>query len=106
MDTYINGLFVLRKTSHSDYLTDLQPVFPFSFNMPDQFPFPHGLEWQSVTLSNNKVIPFQPEWSETDPGIQLSPSSSNLTNPDDLTVTYPFIDGIETENKSQPQPSP
>lgn len=104
VDTYINGLFVLRKTSHSDYLTDLQPVFPFSFNMPDQFPFPHGLEWQSVTLSNNKVIPFQPEWSETDPGIQLSPSSSNLTNPDDLTVTYPFIDGIETENKSQPQP--
>ncbi|KAA8558290.1 hypothetical protein FX985_04639 [Pseudomonas extremaustralis] len=104
VDTYINGLFVLRKTSHSDYLTDLQPIFPFNFNTPDQFPFPHGLEWQSVTLSNNKVIPFQPEWSETDPGIQLSPSSSNLTNPDDLTVTYPFIDGIETENKSQPQP--
>ncbi|WP_460133872.1 hypothetical protein [Pseudomonas sp. S1_E04] len=104
VDTYINGLFVLRKTSHSDYLTDLQPIFPFTFNMPDQFPFPHGLEWQSVTLSNNKVIPFQPEWSETDPGIQLSPSSSNLTNPDDLTVTYPFIDGVETDNKSQPQP--
>lgn len=104
VDTYINGLFVLRKTSHSDYLTDLQPVFPFTLNTSDQFPFPHGLEWQSVTLSNNKVIPFQPEWSETDPGIQLSPSSSNLTNPDDLTVTYPFIDGIETENKSQPQP--
>jgi len=104
VDTYINGLFVLRKTSHSDYLTDLQPVFPFNFNTPDQFPFPHGLEWQSVTLSNSKVIPFQPEWSETDPGIQLSPSSSNLTNPDDLTVTYPFIDGIETDNKSQPQP--
>ncbi|MCM2380343.1 hypothetical protein [Pseudomonas marginalis] len=104
VDTYVNGLFVLRKTSHSDYLTDLQPVFPFTFNTSDQFPFPHGLEWQSVTLSNNKVIPFQPEWSETDPGIQLSPSSSNLTNPDDLTVTYPFIDGIETENKSQPQP--
>jgi len=104
VDTYINGLFVLRKTSHSDYLTDLQPVFPFNFNAPDQFPFPHGLEWQSVTLSNNKVIPFQLEWSETDPGIQLSPSSSNLTNPDDLTVTYPFIEGIETENKSQPQP--
>ncbi|AZF34024.1 hypothetical protein C4J89_4587 [Pseudomonas sp. R4-35-07] len=104
VDTYINGLFVLRRASHSDYLTDLQPVFPFTFNAPDQFPFPHGLEWQSVTLSNNKVIPFQPEWSETDPGIQLSPSSSNLTNPDDLTVTYPFIEGIETENKSQPQP--
>jgi len=104
VDTYINGLFVLRRASHSDYLTDLQPVFPFNFNMPEQFPFPHGLEWQSVTLSNNKVVPFQPEWSETDPGIQLSPSSSNLTNPDDLTVTYPFIDGIETENKSQPQP--
>lgn len=104
VDTYINGLFVLRKSSHSDYLTDLQPVFPFTFNLPDRFPFPHGLEWQSVTLSNNKVIPFQPEWSETDPGIQLSPSSSNLTNPDDLTVTYPFIDGIETENKRQPQP--
>ncbi|WP_338478545.1 hypothetical protein VRB67_20485 [Pseudomonas trivialis] len=104
VDTYINGLFVLRRASHSDYLTDLQPVFPFTFNVPEQFPFPHNLEWQSVTLSNNKVIPFQPEWSETDPGIQLSPSSSNLTNPDDLTVTYPFFDGIETENKSQPQP--
>ena len=24
VDTYVNGLFVLRKTSHSDYLTDLQ----------------------------------------------------------------------------------
>ena len=104
VDTYINGLFVLRKASHSDYLTDLQPIFPFNFNVPDQFPFPHGLEWQSVTLSNNKVIPFQPEWSETDPGIQLSPTSSNLTNPDDLTVTYPFVEGIETDNKSQPQP--
>lgn len=104
VDTYVDGLFVLRKTSHSDYLTDLQPVFPFSFDLPDQFPFPHTLEWQSVTLSNDKVIPFQPEWSETDPGIQLSPTSSNLTNPDDLTVTYPFIEGIETDNKSQPQP--
>ncbi|WP_339438487.1 MULTISPECIES: hypothetical protein [unclassified Pseudomonas] len=104
VDTYINGLFVLRKTSHSDYLTDLQPVFPFNFSIPNPFPFPHSLEWRSVTLSNNKVISFQPEWSETDPGIQLSPSSSNLTNPDDLTVTYPFIDGIETDNKRQPQP--
>src|SRR5476649_2214048 len=84
VDTYLNGLFVLRKTSSSDYLTDLSPVFPFSFTMPAQFPFPHGLEWQSVTLSNKKVIPFQPEWSETDPGIQLSPSSSNVDNPDDL----------------------
>ncbi|MEN5094653.1 hypothetical protein ABE458_28605 [Pseudomonas protegens] len=104
VDTYVNGLFVLRKSSSSDYLTDLQPVFPFSFNMPAQFPFPHGLEWQSVTLSNKKVIPFQPEWSETDPGIQLSPSSSNLTNPDDLTITYPFIEGLEVDNKNQPQP--
>ena len=104
VDTYVNGLFVLRKSSSSDYLTDLQPVFPFSFNMPAQFPFPHGLEWQSVTLSNKKVIPFQPEWSETDPGIQLSPSSSNLTNPDDLTITYPYIEGLEVDNKNQPQP--
>lgn len=104
VDTYINGLFVLHKTSHSDYLTDLQPVFPFNFSIPNPFPFPHSLEWRSVTLSNNKVISFQPEWSETDPGIQLSPSSSNLTNPDDLTVTYSFIDGIETDNKRQPQP--
>lgn len=104
VDTYVNGLFVLRKSSNSDYLTDLQPVFPFSFNMPTQFLFPHGLEWQSVTLSNKKVIPFQAEWSETDPGIQLSPSSSNLTNPDDLTITYPFIEGLEVDNKNQPQP--
>ncbi len=81
-ETYINGLFVLRKKSSSDYLTDLQPIFPFSFNYPTEFPFPHALEWQSVTLSNKQVIPFQPEWSETDPGIQLSPSSANMTNPD------------------------
>ncbi|KAA0985581.1 hypothetical protein FQ192_25430 [Pseudomonas sp. ANT_J12] len=104
VDTYINGLFVLHKDSSSDYLTDLQPVFPFNFSIPAAFLFPHGLEWQSVTLSNKRVIPFQPEWSETDPGIQLSPSSSNLTNPDDLTVTYPFIDGLDVENKNQPQP--
>ena len=104
VDTYINGLFVLRKSSGSDYLTDLQPVFPFNFSMAAEFPFPHGLEWQSVTLSNKKVIPFQPEWSETNPGIQLSPSSSNLTNPDDLTVTYPFIEGLAVNNKNQPQP--
>ncbi|MFJ3373228.1 hypothetical protein [Pseudomonas sp. NPDC086251] len=104
VDTYINGLFVLHKDSSSDYLTDLQPVFPFNFNIPAAFLFPHGLEWQSVTLSNKRVIAFQPEWSETDPGIQLSPSSSNLTNPDDLTVTYPFIDGLDVENKNQPQP--
>ena len=104
VDTYINGLIVLHKDSSSDYLTDLQPVFPFNFSIPAEFLFPHGLEWQSVTLSNKRVIPFQPEWSETDPGIQLSPSSSNLTNPDDLTVTYPFIDGLDVENKNQPQP--
>jgi hypothetical protein len=104
VDTYINGLFVLHKDSSSDYLTDLQPVFPFNFNIPAAFLFPHGLEWQSVTLSNKRVIPFQPEWSETDPGIQLSPSSSNLTNPDDLTVTYPFIDGLDVDKKNQPQP--
>lgn len=104
VDTYINGLFVLHKDSSSDYLTDLQPVFPFNFNIPDTFVFPHGVEWLSVTLSNKRVIGFQPEWSETDPGIQLSPSSSNLTNPEDLTVTYPFIDGLDVDNKHQPQP--
>ncbi|WP_367373012.1 hypothetical protein [Pseudomonas lini] len=104
VDTYINGLFVLHKESSSDYLTDLQPVFPFNFNIPGAFLFPHGLEWQSVTLSNKRIIAFQPEWSETDPGIQLSPSSSNLTNPDDLTVTYPFIEGLDVDKKSQPQP--
>ena len=103
-DTYINGLFVLRKPASSDYLTDLEPVFPFPLNSASQFPFPHVLEWQSVTLSNKQVVPFQAEWSETDPGIQLSPSSANLSNPDDLTVTYPYIDGIETENIQQPQP--
>ncbi|MGJ7513449.1 hypothetical protein ACSFE6_03785 [Pseudomonas baetica] len=104
VDTYINGLFVLHKESSSDYLTDLQPVFPFNFSIPAAFLFPHGLEWQSVTLSNKRVIAFQPEWSETDPGIQLSPSSSNLTNPDDLTVTYPFIEGLDVDIKNQPQP--
>jgi effector-binding domain-containing protein len=104
VDTYINGLFVLLRDSSSDYLTDLQPVFPFNFSIPAAFLFPHGLEWQSVTLSNKRVIAFQPEWSETDPGIQLSPSSSNLTDPDDLTVAYPFIDGLDADIKSQPQP--
>ncbi|MDF9775213.1 hypothetical protein [Pseudomonas baetica] len=104
VDTYINGLFVLQKDSSSDYLTDLQPVFPFTFSVPAAFLFPHGLEWQSVTLSNKRVIAFQPEWSETDPGIQLSPSSSNLTNPDDLTVAYPFIEGLDIDRKQQPQP--
>ena len=104
VDTYINGLFVLHKDSSSDYLTDLQPVFPFNFSIPASFLFPHGLEWQSVTLSNKRVIAFQPEWSETDPGIQLSPSSSNLSNPDDLTVTYPFIEGLDVDIKHQPQP--
>ena len=103
-DTYINGLFVLRKNSSSDYLTDLEPVFPFPLNSTSEFPFPHALEWQSVTLSNKQEVPFAPEWSETDPGIQLSPSSANLSNPDDLTVTYPYIDGIETANSQQPQP--
>jgi hypothetical protein len=103
-DTFINGLFVLHKDSSSDYLTDLQPVFPFNLNVPGGFLFPHGVEWQSVTLSNKQVIPFQPEWSETDPGIQLSPSSSNVTNPDDLTVTYPFIEGLNVDKKTQPQP--
>ncbi|MES2871572.1 MAG: hypothetical protein V4749_18600 [Pseudomonadota bacterium] len=103
-DTYINGLFVVRKNASSDYLTDLEPIFPFSLNSTSEFPFPHALEWQSVTLSNQQVVPFQSEWSETDPGIQLSPSSANLSNPDDLTVTYPYIDGVETENAQQPQP--
>jgi hypothetical protein len=104
VDTYINGLFVLHRESSSDYLTDLQPVFPFNFSIPATFLFPHGLEWESVTLSNKRVIAFQPEWSETDPGIQLSPSSSNLTNPDDLTVAYPFIEGLDVDLKNQPQP--
>ena len=104
VDTYINGLIVLHKDSSSDYLTDLQPLFPFNFDIPAGFLFPHTTQWQSVTLSNKRVIAFQPEWSETDPGIQLSPSSSNVTNPDDLTVTYPFIDGLEVKNNHQPQP--
>lgn len=104
VDTFINGLFVLHKDSSSDYLTDLQPVFPFNLNIPGGFLFPHGVEWQSVTLNNKRVIAWQPEWSETDPGIQLSPSSSNVTNPDDLTVTYPFIDGLNVDKKSLPQP--
>ncbi|MBK5342014.1 hypothetical protein JFU48_11515 [Pseudomonas sp. TH49] len=104
VDTFINGLFVLHKDASSDYLTDLQPVFPFNLNIPGGFLFPHGVEWQSVTLSNKRVIAYQQEWSETDPGIQLSPSSSNVTNPEDLTVTYPFIEGLDVDRKSQPQP--
>ena len=103
-DTYLNGLFVVRKNSSSDYLTDLEPVFPFSQSNTSYFPFPHALEWQSVTLSNKQVVPFQAEWSETDSGIQLSPSSANLSNPDDLTITYPIVDGVQTTNTQQPQP--
>ena len=75
-DTYINGLFVLRKNTSSDYLTDLEPVFPFAPDNTSEFPFPHTLQWESVTLSNHQVVPFQDEWSETDPGIQLSPSTA------------------------------
>lgn len=104
VDTFINGLFVLHKDTSSDYLTDLQPVFPFKFNTPGTFFFPHGLEWTSVTLSDQRVIPFQPEWSETDPGIQLSPSSANLTDPDVLTVTYPIVDSLDADNQHPPQP--
>ena len=104
VDTFINGLFVLHKDSSSDYLTDLQPVFPFNLNIPGGFLFPHGVEWHSVTLSNKRVVAYQPEWSETDPGIQLSPSSSNVTNPDDLTVTYPFIEGLNVDKKNLPRP--
>ncbi|MFI8335334.1 hypothetical protein ACIF2S_05045 [Pseudomonas taetrolens] len=103
-DTYINGLFILRRNNSSDYLTDLEPVFPFSSSSASEFPFPHTLEWQSVTLSNQQVVPFQNEWSETDPGIQLSPSSANVSNPDDLTIAYPFTDGVEIQNSQQPQP--
>lgn len=101
---YIDGLFVLRKRSSSDYLTDLQPVFPFALDQPDELALPQKLDWLSVTLSNKQTVSFAPEWSETDPGIQLSPTSSNLTNPNDLTITYPFIEGIEVENRQQPQP--
>lgn len=101
---YIDGLFVLRKRSSSDYLTDLQPVFPFALDQPDELALPQRLDWLSVTLSNKQIVAFQPEWSETDPGIQLSPTSSNLTNPNDLTITYPFVEGIEVENRQQPQP--
>ncbi|WP_085632292.1 hypothetical protein [Pseudomonas sp. R16(2017)] len=101
VDTFIDGLFVLRKDVGSDYLTDLQPVFPFNLNIPGGFLFPHGVQWQSVTLSDKRVIAWQTEWSETDPGIQLSPSSST---PDDLTLSYPFIEGLDIDRKSQPQP--
>jgi hypothetical protein len=66
-------------------------VFPFQPEHSRWFLFPHGVEWRSA-LSNKRVITYQPEWSETDPGIQLSPSSSTSA-PDDLTVTYPFIEG-------------
>ena len=104
VDTFINGLFVLHKDTSSDYLTDLQPVFPFTFNTPGDFLFPHGLEWKSVTLSDQRVIPFRPEWSEIDPGIQLSPSSANLSDPEVLTVTYPIVDGLDADNQHPPQP--
>lgn len=102
--TYIDGLFVLRKNSGSDYLTDLEPVFPFNANDPGEFPFPHALEWQSVILSNKQVVPFQPEWSETDPSIQLSPSSASQSDPDDLTITYPYVDTLDLASDKQAQP--
>jgi hypothetical protein len=83
-------LFVLRKASSSDYLTDLEPVFPFRSTVPDRVPVPPcpGMAVGDPEQQTSGALPAGVVRNR--PGIQLSPSSANLSNPDDLTVTYPL----------------
>lgn len=104
-DTYINGLFVQRKSSDSDTLTTLEPVFPFTFHSPTEFPFPHNLSWQSVTLDNKTTIPFAKERVEDSTSIQLTPSLYDTTSPNDLDLIYPYKEGTPPLNaKTKPNP--
>jgi len=104
-DTYINGLFIQRRTSDSDFLTTLEPIFPFSFHAPDEFPFPHNVDWQSVTLDNQKVVPFTKDRNEDSPDIQLSPAVDSETASNDLELIYPYKDdALPPSEKNKPNP--
>ncbi|MDB6146187.1 MAG: hypothetical protein JWP80_5231 [Pseudomonas sp.] len=104
-DTYINGLFVQRKASDSDYLTTLEPVFPFTPHSPAEFPFPQNLRWQSVTLDNKKTVPFVLERAEDSGAIQLAPSQDTTDNVNGLDLIYPYHeDAPPLSDKTKPKP--
>ncbi|MDB6051012.1 MAG: hypothetical protein JWR17_3758 [Pseudomonas sp.] len=104
-DTYINGLFIQRKPSDSDFLTTLEPVFPFSFRAPDEFPFPHNVDWQSVTLDNQHVVPFAKDRDEESTDIQLAPAVDSETASNDLELIYPYKDdALPPSEKDKPKP--
>ncbi|WP_397451302.1 hypothetical protein [Pseudomonas sp. NA-150] len=104
-DTYVKDLFILRKASDSDYLTTLEPRFPFAFHFPADFPFPQKLSWQSVVLDNKKTVPFTKERLEDASHIQLSPSLYDANNPNDLDLIYPYVDGAPPPtDKDKPNP--
>jgi hypothetical protein len=104
-DTYIKGLFVQRKASDSDYLTTLEPVFPFTPHSPAEFPFPQNLSWQSVTLDNKKVIPFVTERADDADDIQLAPSQDTTSTLNNLDLIYPYKeDAPPLTEKNKPKP--
>ncbi|MDB5983357.1 MAG: hypothetical protein JWQ69_4372 [Pseudomonas sp.] len=104
-DTYIKGLFVQRKTSDSDYLTTLEPVFPFTPHSPAEFPFPQNLSWQSVTLDNKKTIPFVTERADDADDIQLAPSQDTTSTLNNLDLIYPYKeDAPPLSEKNKPKP--
>jgi hypothetical protein len=104
-DTYIKGLFVQRTASDSDYLTTLEPVFPFTPHSPAEFPFPQDLTWQSVTLDNKKIVPFVSERAEDADDIQLAPSQDTTNTLNNLDLIYPYKEDappLSENNKPQP----
>ncbi|MEB0076755.1 hypothetical protein QN386_11215 [Pseudomonas sp. CCI3.2] len=104
-DTYINGLFIQRRTSDSDFLTTLEPIFPFSFRSPDEFPFPHNVDWKSVTLDNQKVVPFSKDREEEATELQLVPATDSETATNDLELIYPYKDdALPPIQKNKPNP--
>ncbi|MGV8919234.1 MAG: hypothetical protein ACOH2R_15775 [Pseudomonas sp.] len=104
-DTYIKGLLILRKASDSDFLTTLEPMFPFTFHFPADFPFPQKLIWQSVVLDNKKTVPFTRQRQEDSSRIQLTPSLYDANNPNDLDLIYPYVDDAPSPTaKDKPNP--
>ncbi|MDY7561938.1 hypothetical protein QN382_01705 [Pseudomonas sp. 10B1] len=104
-DTYINGLFIQRRTPDSDFLTTLEPIFPFSFSGADEFPFPHNVDWHSVTLDNQTVIPFSKDREEDAANIQLAPAADSETPTANLELIYPYQDGaLPPTKKNKPIP--
>jgi hypothetical protein len=104
-DTYIKGLFVQRKASDSDYLTTLEPVFPFTPHSPAEFPFPQNLAWQSVTLDNKKTVPFVSERVEDADDAQLAPSQDTTSTLNNLDLIYPYKeDAPPLSENDKPKP--